>query len=142
MGDRAITFRTRIFYIADTMLVAGYSRTYEPQAKDYRYVATITASSPDDAFAQMNRGSGNESQALTGQRSLSVGDIVYMEDFFYLCQGSGWRKLYPGKETTELYRMALRAEDDPPVRCPVCGGPNPGDATHTRCTSTGLEGLG
>lgn len=28
------------------------------------------------------------------------------------------------------------------VRCPVCGGPKPGDITHTRCASTGYEGLG
>lgn len=26
-------------------------------------------------------------------------------------------------------------------RCVVCGGLNPGDSSHTRCTSTGYEGL-
>lgn len=27
-------------------------------------------------------------------------------------------------------------------RCPVCGGLNPGDITHTSCASNGYEGLG
>jgi hypothetical protein len=27
------------------------------------------------------------------------------------------------------------------ARCPICGGPRPGGADHTRCTTNGYEGL-
>lgn len=35
--------------------------------------------------------------------------------------------------------LAFRAER--PERCPICGGLNPGDISHTRCASSGYEGL-
>lgn len=112
--------RTRVFYIRDEMLGAGYRQTFQVKAGDYRYACTILATDPEDVFAKMNRGSGREVPQLDllGLRSLSVGDVIYMHDIYYVCAIAGWTPLGPGTETHQLYLKAVEGERSPapPVR--------------------------
>lgn len=127
------TYRTRVFYIDDRRLGAAYSPDFKPRANFYRYVLTLDATSPDDVFAKLNRGSGSEvaDLDLKGLRSMSIGDIVYQQDLYQMCVSEGWRLLTRNSpEMGLLYLRAIRAEDDRGVdhrnwevhlrSCPTC----------------------
>jgi hypothetical protein len=48
----------------------------------------------DEIFQKMNIATGNELPALLGERSMSVGDIVVIDDEnIYLCAPNGWNVL-------------------------------------------------
>lgn len=106
-------YRTRVFYIDDRMLAHAYDPAFTPKAKDYRWVLTFNATSPDHAFAMLNRGSGSEAAELDLKRlrSMSMGDIVYQQDLFHLCIAEGWKIIPPSDQTDRLYKWAIAGED-------------------------------
>lgn len=46
-------------------------------------------------------------------RSMSMGDIVYVHDLFYLCAAVGWERIPPSPFTTGLYNKVLAAHGEP-----------------------------
>lgn len=95
---------------------------------EYRSTYSINSDLPnanilEDVFAKWNNGSGRECQMFLDSciRSLSVNDIVKINDVYYQCKPVGWEKVsedyvksiedlvieHVGKETNCSYWFAL-----------------------------------
>lgn len=61
----------------------------------YREVTDVKVDEPGEAWRQWNAGSGYESQEFYDAevRSMSVGDVVELDDTMYQCKGIGWEEI-------------------------------------------------
>lgn len=61
----------------------------------YREISEADIYSAEEAWRQWNRGSGYESQEFLEQRerSMSVGDVVRIDDTYYQAQSLGWEEI-------------------------------------------------
>ena len=73
-------------------------RVIYPDEATYSYVATNDMSVEDNlerVFAEWNHGSGMECEMFikSNKRSLSVNDIVFVNNKYFQCQSVGWKQV-------------------------------------------------
>jgi len=61
----------------------------------YREIAEVDVEETEAVWRQWNRGSGHESREFVEQceRSMSVGDVIEIDDTYYQAQSLGWDEI-------------------------------------------------
>lgn len=102
--------RARVFHVSPMCFVAAYDPKWNPTDPNvYTYEMTVDAETPEEIFDVYNQDDRPDAKI---RRSMSVGDIIYISDFYYLCQVVGFKRLEPSKFCSELLRKAYRAEEE------------------------------
>jgi hypothetical protein len=78
----------------------GKSYTIDEFSRLYREIADVEVDEPEEAWAQWNAGSGRESQQFYDAevRSMSVGDIIEIEDTYYQAKSISWEEIEVSEE--------------------------------------------
>jgi hypothetical protein len=58
----------------------------------------------ENVWAALNRGSGQESVALDGRRSMSVGDVAMLDGNYWAVSGFGWDPISQSDASNALFR--------------------------------------
>ena len=79
-----LAFNKQIDWLEDGMSLMSWT---------YKKVASTTEVDPDKIYYKFKRWSGNKRAKKAGHRTISIGDIVELEDGVKIVTGTGWLKI-------------------------------------------------